>query len=63
MAGTLDGAVQADTSSSLVQVAPGVTYLINPDVAVQASVLVPVMRQGNQDAYPVGLVLASSFDF
>ncbi|HEY9900647.1 MAG TPA: transporter [Pantanalinema sp.] len=61
--GTLDGTVKADTSSSLVQIAPGLTYLITPDVAVQASVLLPVMRQATQDAYPVGLVLASSFDF
>lgn len=40
-----------ESGSWLLQVAPGVTWTVSEQVALQASVLVPVMRRGYQDAY------------
>lgn len=52
-----------ESGSLLVQLAPGVTWMTTPQLALQASVMIPVVRTGYQDAYQWGLVLGTVLDF
>ncbi len=54
---------QSESGSALVQLAPGVTWMLSPRVALQASVLIPVIRQGYQDAYRWSAVFGTVWDF
>ncbi len=56
---------QADSESGslLVQLAPGVTWMLSSKVALQASVMVPVLRRGYQDAYRWSAVFGTVLSF
>jgi len=53
----------AESGSLLVQLAPGVTWTLSPQLALQASAMLPVLRQGYQDAYRWSLVFGTVLDF
>jgi len=53
----------SESGSTLVQLAPGITWTLSPQVAFQASVMLPVLRQGYQDAYRWTAVVGTILDF
>lgn len=53
----------SESGSGLVQLAPGVTWTLSPQLMLQASVLVPIVRQGYQDAYRWSAVFGTVLDF
>ncbi|MNK72844.1 hypothetical protein D3C87_923300 [compost metagenome] len=53
----------SESGSTLVQLAPGVTWTLSPKLALQASVMIPVLRQGYQDAYRWTAVFGTVLDF
>lgn len=52
-----------ESGSGQVQLAPGVTWTISPSLAVQASVMVPVIRTGYTDSYRWSGVIGTVLDF
>ena len=55
--------VLPESGSLLVQLAPGVTWTLSPQLALQSSVLVPLVRQGYQDAYRWSAVVGTVLNF
>ena len=53
----------SESGSTLVQLAPGITWTLSPQLAFQASVLLPVLRHGYQDAYRWTAVVGTVWDF
>ncbi len=53
----------AESGSTLVLLAPGLTWTLSPQLAFQASVMVPMLRQGYQDAYRWSAIFGTVLDF
>jgi hypothetical protein len=60
---TLDGVPNPASGAGLVQLAPGVTWVLTPQLALQASVALPVYWSGFQDAAPWTTAIGTVIDF